>query len=1369
MNAKIHIMNSKRLLITLFLGFSNLVINAQNLDIYKFDRYLQEGKFKKLEKGLEKYPVPSYALDLVKLSSVQLVYATINNDEAGATKYTEAITTNIDKFDVKDQKNVLEATAFTARNLLEVKRVGFANTVLTKFKSLINVSDESLKLSSFRYIVVLIEAKTLAGFNIEAKQLLDTYGKDIELLKGTKGNKATTEVYNQYLVAKGIYWYQYGNYAEAYNVLHDAQTQIKSNKGTNYNNYYRALYYKALSMEEQGDAYKATRSLRKSLILKKHKSSLIKLAIRARVAEYYANTNKDLNFLRNKAKYEFALRKFDDANPLKYKYKLLEIKRLQFHNSYEKAYDVQKKFTSAEHVNYETLNPWMLELINTQYISNVKTHRYDEASDTLQKYLNLKMALYGEDSPEYAQSRMELAEFLLLYSNELDKAGQILKNDYEGVILKNYTETHKDACDNLIIKSMAFREADAFAKEVEILEQAQKIAEKDSLFEKKIRVYENLSEAYLLNGDYEKAEALVYKSVELIKKHTSNSKLLNSVAYLDLAKFYLSVGKLQEAKKSVNTAKKYAKKSKYDTDLVLGNSLDEQASLLIEFSKFSKAEDLLVDNIAYKTKLFGENSKSLLDSYNSLAKVYLMQGKYAEAESFINKALSVSKTVYGDKSLKYATSLGLQKDLFTSLGDFKKANDNALKIYNIRKEKLGENHIKTADALDNLATSEFLMTNKTEKTLADIDKAMSVYKANKLSKHPYYSDILTNKAYVMLFQKKYDDASVLLNEAVDILKHTVGTRSVKLAETYLVLGSMAKEKGDLPKAEKYINDAKQIYQRNFGEEHPSYVKCLSALGRILYVEGKVDEAIKVLVASTNSYLKFTDTYFKYLNSKEKFRFWASIKEDFEFLNAIVIGNQKTNYYKLVYENTLKTKGLLLSNSQKIVRIINRSQNQALKDKYNEWVLKKEDLRNLITQGGDGDDFKNELLRLEGDILALEKDISKLSAEFKDVISSKETKFSDVQKLVKADECILEMVRYRTFNTKFTDSVVYAALVIDKLSKQPKVVKITDGEKLESRYLSYYRNSLKSKFEDKYSYFKYWKAIDEVVKNYKTIYFSPEGVYHQINVNTIKDPDGKYVIDKYLVVNLTNSKDLHISTFAKGSEDDSKKSALVIASPDFYEGGGSGAVARLDGAEKEGKVIVEILKKDGFDVKFYTGMEAQKDVLKKVNSPTILHIATHGSFQEDEQENSNNMFQSEFLQDPLFKSKLLFARAGDYLENKRAVGVNPLLSAHEVMDLPLEGTKTVVLSACETGLGTNTVGEGVFGMKRAFLVAGAESIFTSLFKVADNVTLELMENYYNYYAAKNYSKERAFYEAQRDIMKKYPEPIYWGSFVLTGNK
>ena len=1361
-------MNSKRFLILMLLGVSNYIF-AQNTSLDKLNESLTNGNYKRLEKELKSFTIPSEAIYLMKLASIQTVFATIENDENEISKSTETIKSCLEKIDSKDPNKSLSAISFVVNNLLKVSRIDLCRQILAKTASLVNVSDESLKLNSLFVICKQIETNALGGYNIEAKNLLDKYGTYFESYKEQKTDKVQAELYNQYLLAKGIFLYQYGNYTDAQKVFLTAQKTIKSNKGVDYNNYYKTLYFKSLSMEEQGDSWKAIRELRKSFFFKKNKKSLIKLAMRAKIAEYYASSNKDLNFLRNKSKYEYAMRRFDDSNPLKYKSRLLEIQRLQFHNSYEKAYNLQQKTSKELGIGYETTNPWVLDIINTQYISNIKTHRYNEATDTLKRYLTLKKKLFGENSPEYSQAKMELAEFLLLYSNELDRAAKILEEDYEKVIVPNYSESHKTTCDNLIIKSISYREADAFAKEVEILEQAQRIANNDSSYENKIKVYENLSEAYLLNGDYAKAESLVHKSITLINKQTSNSKLLNSVAYLDLAKFYLNIGRLQEAKKSIGVAKKYAKKSKYDTDLVMGNSLDEQASLLIEFSKFNKAEELLVDNIAFKTKLFGNESKSLLDSYNSLAKVNLIEGKYPEAEECVNRSLAISKTVYGEKSLKYASTLSLQKDLFTSIGDFRRANDVASKIYKIRKEKLGDNHIKTADALDNLATSEFLLNNDPEKTLADIEKAMAVYKKNNLTKHPYYSDILTNKAYVLIYQRKYDEATLLLNESVEILKSTVGAKSVKLAETYLVLGSLAKEKSDLPQAEKYIESAKSIYGKNFGEDHPSYVKCLSALGKILYVGGKVDEAVDVLLKTTDSYLKFTDSYFKYLNSKEKFKFWSSIKEDFEFLNSIVLTHNKTSYYKVVYENTLKTKGLLLSNSQKIVRVINRSQNTTLKAKYNQWVLLKEDLRNLITQGGDGDDFKNELLKLETEILNLEKDISKLSGEFKDVVSSKEAKFSDVQKLLHADEAVVELIRYRKFDKKFTDSVFYAALIFDKNSRNPRVVKIADGEKLESRYLSYYRNSLKNKFDDKYSYNKFWKSIDQQVNAYKTIYFSPEGVYNQINVNTIKDGEGKYVIDKYLVVNLTNSKDLYLNTLVKKNIDETHRSALVIASPDFYEGIDGAAVAALEGAAKEGEVISDILRRDGFDVKLFTGLEAQKDVLKKMSSPTILHIATHGTFQEDEHENANNMFQSEFLQDPLFKSKLLFARAGDYLENKKTTLINPLLSAHEVMDLSLEGTKTVVLSACETGLGTSTVGEGVFGMKRAFLVAGAESIFTSLFKVSDNVTLELMQKYYDYYATQNFTKEKAFYEAQRDIMKKYPEPLYWGSFVLTGNK
>jgi CHAT domain-containing protein len=168
----------------------------------------------------------------------------------------------------------------------------------------------------------------------------------------------------------------------------------------------------------------------------------------------------------------------------------------------------------------------------------------------------------------------------------------------------------------------------------------------------------------------------------------------------------------------------------------------------------------------------------------------------------------------------------------------------------------------------------------------------------------------------------------------------------------------------------------------------------------------------------------------------------------------------------------------------------------------------------------------------------------------------------------------------------------------------------------------------------------------------------------------------------------------------------------------------------------------------------------------------MHIATHGYFLQDV-ETSGAAFgiQVENANDnALLRSGLMLADAARTISGKRMPSLvsndNGILTAYEAMNLNLEGTDLIVLSACETGLGDIKAGEGVYGLQRAFLVAGADALIMSLWKVDDAATQQLMTNFYKNWI-KLGDKQKAFKQAQLQLMSTRKEPYYWGAFVMMG--
>jgi CHAT domain-containing protein len=189
-------------------------------------------------------------------------------------------------------------------------------------------------------------------------------------------------------------------------------------------------------------------------------------------------------------------------------------------------------------------------------------------------------------------------------------------------------------------------------------------------------------------------------------------------------------------------------------------------------------------------------------------------------------------------------------------------------------------------------------------------------------------------------------------------------------------------------------------------------------------------------------------------------------------------------------------------------------------------------------------------------------------------------------------------------------------------------------------------------------------------------------------------------------------------------------------------------------------------------------------IKSYISPNILHIATHGFFLPNQKNhNTTNIINlgkiepktlarlsaDHQLDNPMLRSGLALAGVNTWLKNRPMIkeAEDGILTAEDVAGWNLSNTELVVLSACETGLGDIVTGEGVFGLRRAFVLAGAQTLVMSLWKVPDEQTKELMINFYNH-LLEGKPRAEALREAQLAMKEKFPDPYYWGAFICQGN-
>jgi CHAT domain-containing protein/tetratricopeptide (TPR) repeat protein len=836
----------------------------------------------------------------------------------------------------------------------------------------------------------------------------------------------------------------------------------------------------------------------------------------------------------------------------------------------------------------------------------------------------------------------------------------------------------------------------------------------------------------------------------------------------------------------------YTNQQYYQTDTMnictLSNNVAECYRMM---GDYTAAEPLYLAAFRLETSYSKIGKDDLASLFNNMGLLYKAQSNYSKAETCFLKSIEYYKAANYQDNVEFANPLNNLGDLYRLMGNYKAAVSCIEQSVMIRRNTSGEHHEYYANALSNLALlkMQFDYLDEAEILLLECE---TIYK-NKLGEdNQRYATCLSNLSTLYARKKDYPKALDYNNKCMRLMEKSGAQQTDKYALYLSGKGAIECEMKNYKAAAKTFGDASAIFKTNFGSQNFNYIDMQFSLANVQERAGNIPEATHYYLSSMSAYKKIMEDNFISMSEEEKTDFYYVLSNRFEtFYNFVITisrqaGFKNDSLLKTLLNVRLLDKSLLLSEARSINKAIMSGTDTTAQRVFNDWLQQKKYLQELYKYSlGDLAANNINLEQEEAVKNALEKQLSASSAAFKKATGSINAFAGLKQKLTKS-ELAVEIIRTAVYADNGKALVNYAALLIGKDYSAPKFISLDSCAYFDTLFIDHYKHAIEDTLSDRLSYNRFYKAFEKYTAGISNLYFSGDGVYQKLNLYTLYNPVSKtYLLENTEITQVNSLKDLLNPKEASVSS----KSAALFGFPDYTlqsspatktneQQLASRAVftdlPELPGTKKETEDISALLRSANWKTDLYLSGQATEEQVKLLEGPAILHIATHGFFLADEdsgEEMTLGFSTEQARQNPLLRSGLLMAGASAHKNTTVLKQEDGILTAYEASLLSLQNTDLVTLSACETGLGDLVNGQGVYGLQRAFLTAGARSVVMSLWVVDDNATQELMTTFYKNYlqntTAAN-SKRNSLRKAQLEVKKRYPHPYFWGAFVLIGN-
>lgn len=939
------------------------------------------------------------------------------------------------------------------------------------------------------------------------------------------------------------------------------------------------------------------------------------------------------------------------------------------------------------------------------------------------------------------------------------------------------------------------------------------------------RLYLNVAMSYKFSFRYKQADSVFFVTLDFCRSKFGENSFLVGVCYFKIARMYHESGYYDKAINYLNLSTAI-----FDRIFGLDNIHSAQnyhaiAQIEMTAGRLMKAEPLYKKALEIISSVLGEDNISTAICLRNLGALYLKKAMYTEAEECYRHSLEIKTRLFGENSHLLGSLYIDIAQMYTNMYRYGDADSLLVKAVGMYETAPGDYwDLYLAKALSLLGRIDF-KRNRLDEAEPVLIQTLKLREDNLGPDHPDVAYSLSELSNLYCARGEYEKAEPLILRSARIEVDRRGPFHINTVYAYKRLCDFYMKKGDLTLAERAIDSSMICLSNIFTEDNYLVIECYEARRDLYLRQGKIENAIAdakkaidlrsdalfngvITMAESDAmecavYLKsalgkFLSIYFDHFSSIDKLSHEAI---DLILFNKGLISDG-------VFERRLAA---LMRDDPATLALLDSLQE-----------LKFEQSR-LLMSSLSSDDYETSTRKAEiaASIDEVEKTLIKTCANVKKWHNFRKFDREKLISMIPENTVYIDYFKYEYIDTIDEESGSrYLALVLSHDS-EPALINLGDASVIDSLTGAYRMHMLVTAghggtihSEDMAGYKKIasslyetiWKPISgNIPEGSEMLLIVPDGDLHRISFAGLIDPDYGYFIEKYTIQYLSSGRDLlrikengkqGYGLFAMGDPDYNDNSGDCSLKPPLsdrlypdqpingsvsrvsYDEFSDIRLTRLPGTRNEIEMIAENWKTTtGEPTDIFTGNRASEECFRsRASGNRVLHLATHGYFLDGFPKTSAHSYNDREINpaehNPLLLSGLFLAGANnninDYSEGEYDDGI---LTANEVTSMNLSGVDLVVLSSCESGLGKLQSGEGVFGLRRAFQMAGAKTVISTLWPVTDQSATAVFSRLYGSFDTGIASSLR---DTQLDIIAglrnrgRYDHPYNWASSVVFGD-